>query len=81
MKRHTDAILDSSLFILVVVLFSGSFAGMTVAMIASLVISLYLLKNPPSLPHKKLESLGIDLPTIWEEIKSFDPAKPPSRPK
>lgn len=47
-KRYEDGILDLVLMLAVVVVFSGSYGGMVVAMIASLAISLYLFASPPT---------------------------------
>lgn len=82
LRRFEDATLDSLLFIFVAILFSGSYAGMVVAMIASLIISIYLFKNPPKTfkqvvnePKNKNK-----LYKVLKEIKEFDPSKPPKRP-
>lgn len=47
-KRYEDGTFDLVFMLTVVVLFSGSYGGMVVAMIASLAISLYLFASPPS---------------------------------
>ena len=46
--RVEDGVFDSILFGLMVTLFSGSYAGMVVAMVASLIISMYLWASPPT---------------------------------
>ena len=46
-KRYEDAIFDTAFLITVAVLFSGSYGGMVVAMIASMVMSIYLYAYPP----------------------------------
>lgn len=46
-KRYEDAVFDLSLMALLAFLFSGSYGGMVVAMVASLAISIYLLISPP----------------------------------
>jgi hypothetical protein len=46
-NRVEDGILDSILFGILATLFSGSYGGMVVAMIASLTISIYLWTSPP----------------------------------
>lgn len=46
-KRYEDAVFDLSLMTLLAFLFSGSYGGMVVAMVASLAISIYLLASPP----------------------------------
>lgn len=45
--RVTDGVFDSLLFTLMASMFSGSYGGMVVAMISSLVISIYLWASPP----------------------------------
>lgn len=64
-KRFADAILD--LFLLVVLgwLFKGTYAGMVVAMVASMSISLFLLVSPPKFTG-----------TIYKKVKDeFEEAK------
>lgn len=81
-NRKEDAILDAALFITVTILFSGSYAGMVVAMIASLVISIYLYANPPSFFSKQLGAIDIpklDMSRVIAEIKHFDISKHPRR--
>lgn len=51
-KRYEDATFDLFLMGVLVVLFSGSYAGMVVAMVASMFISLYLLASPPKFTKK-----------------------------
>lgn len=46
--RFQDAILDSALLGLVTVVFMGSYAGLVVGTIASLLVSIYLYYNPPN---------------------------------
>ena len=46
-KRYEDALLDVSLMAVLAYLFSGTYAGMVVAMVASMSISLFLLFSPP----------------------------------
>jgi len=46
--RYEDAIFDVSLLTVVAILFSGSYGGMVVSMIASMIISIYLFANPPA---------------------------------
>lgn len=45
--RFEDAIFDSIILGGLTIVFSGSYAGLVVATIASMFISLYLLKYPP----------------------------------
>ena len=45
--RFEDAIFDSILLAIVTLLFSGSYAGLVVATIASLLISIFLFASPP----------------------------------
>ncbi len=46
-SRTADAILDASLLLLVTIVFGGSYAGLVVATVASLIISIYLFLHPP----------------------------------
>ena len=46
--RFEDAVFDTVLFIVMASLFSGSYGGMVVAMISSLIISIYLWACPPT---------------------------------
>ena len=46
-KRYEDAFFDVALMALLAFLFSGSYGGMVVAMVASLVVSIWLLASPP----------------------------------
>lgn len=45
--RVEDGIFDSLLFVTLTTLFHGSYAGMVVAMISSLIVSIYLWSSPP----------------------------------
>ncbi len=47
LKRFQDAFFDSSLLVLLSLVFGGSLGGMMVATIASAVISIYFLFNQP----------------------------------
>lgn len=47
-KRYEDGIFDVVLFACLTLLFSGSLGGMTIAMIGSFIVSLYLLIFPPT---------------------------------
>ena len=49
-KRYGDAVLDSLILFMITSLFGGSLGGMTIAMVASLIVSVYLLINPPKTP-------------------------------
>lgn len=46
-KRYEDGIFDSFLLVAVTVIFMGSYAGLVVATVASLLISIYLWASPP----------------------------------
>ena len=46
--RVEDAVFDSILFVVIASLFAGSYGGMVVAMISSLIISIYLYTSPPT---------------------------------
>lgn len=56
-KRYQDAAFDFAMLIVLASIFSGSYAGMVVAMVSSLVISFYLLLSPPNIAFKGLGSL------------------------
>ena len=47
--RMSDAILDGTALVVLSLVFGGSTAGLMIATIASAIISLYLLKYPPTL--------------------------------
>ena len=47
-KRWEDAIFDLGMLVIVMALFSGSFAGLIVGSVASLFISLYFFASPPT---------------------------------
>lgn len=48
--RYTDVALDLGTFVAIAFMFSGTVSGLTVGMIASAIVSLYLLIIPPKLP-------------------------------
>lgn len=54
--RTEDGIFDSALFALMAIMFSGSYGGMVVAMISSLIISIYLWTSPPMFFRKAVTS-------------------------
>lgn len=60
-KRYEDAVFDFIMLITLATLFSGSYAGMVVAMVSSLVISAYLLFSPPKLASGFLQGLKVKL--------------------
>lgn len=71
-KRYEDAVFDLSLMALLAFLFSGSYGGMVVAMVASLATSIYLLASPPkftSTLHKKFSE-------ELDEIKRINSSSP-----
>jgi len=47
--RYGDCLLDLVTIIALSAMFGGTITGMSVAMIASFIISLYLYKNPPKM--------------------------------
>jgi hypothetical protein len=47
-KRWEDASLDLGLLILVTLVFGGSYAGLVVGTISSMIISIYLYASPPT---------------------------------
>lgn len=46
-SRYEDAIFDCGIFAIIMLMFSGSYAGLIVGSIASLFISIYLYASPP----------------------------------
>ena len=63
--RLSDAVLDSALLFLVTVVFMGSYAGLVVGTVASLLVSIYLYANPPSV------NFDSDLPSATNFTKEF----------
>lgn len=49
-KRYPDALLDFTLLVTVTGIAMGSYGGLVVSTIASLIISIYLYAKPPRLP-------------------------------
>jgi tetrahydromethanopterin S-methyltransferase subunit F len=72
--RYEDAVIDTSLFIFVVAIFSGTYSGMVVGMIASMVVSIYLYKNPPNYFQGFFKSDKASI--IWHNIKTMNPDGP-----
>lgn len=50
--RFEDAIFDAALMFLLSSMFSGSYGGMVVAMVASLSVSIWLFISPPTFSRK-----------------------------
>lgn len=50
-QKYLHAALDLCLFVVIAVLFSGTITGLQIGMIASMLVSLYLLISPPKLPN------------------------------
>lgn len=67
-NRYQDAILDTSLLALVTIVFSGSYAGLVVATVASLIISIYLYSNPPKFFSGK-DGVFDTIKSKYEELK------------
>ena len=65
-QRYSDAILDFILLALVTVVFMGSYAGLVVGTVASLVVSIYLYRNPPTINFDKSLPESND---VFEEFK------------
>lgn len=76
-KRYEDAVFDLSLMALLAFLFSGSYGGMVVAMIASLAISIYLLISPPKFTAALRKKAEEEL----EEIKRMNSCEKPKKEK
>lgn len=55
--RYLDATLDLGTFALIAILAGGSVAGLQIGMLASAIVSVYLLVNPPKIKLTFLEDL------------------------
>ena len=69
--RVEDGIFDSTLFVLLAVLFSGTYAGMVVAMVSSLIVSIYLWASPPKFFKSIMDSKEVK--AIVKDAKSLFP--------
>jgi|SaaInl85LU_5_DNA_1037374.scaffolds.fasta_scaffold30250_2 hypothetical protein len=69
--RVEDGIFDSILFGLMATMFAGSYGGMVVAMVASLIISIYLWASPPKFFKSFIKSE--DVQSVLKDIKSTVP--------
>lgn len=67
-KRYEDAFFDLGLMAVLAYLFSGSYGGMVVAMVASLAISLYLFVSPP----KFTSGLATKVKAEIDEVKRIN---------
>ena len=47
-RRWEDATLDLTLLVIITLVFGGSYAGLVVGTVASMVISIYLYASPPT---------------------------------
>ena len=57
--RFLDAILDIGIFIAIASLFTGTISGMSVGMVASAIVSIYLWFNQPTF-FKSVDSSAVD---------------------
>ena len=55
-KRYEDGVLDLLVLVALSFVFGGSFSGLVVATVSSLIISIYLFISPPKLLTKLLSS-------------------------
>ena len=78
--RLEDGIFDSILFGLMAIMFSGSYGGMVVAMISSLIISIYLWASPPVFFKRVVSSPAVKdmLNKAKPSEAGFKPFKPRS---
>ena len=60
-KRWEDASLDLGLLIVVALVFGGSYAGLVVGTIASMIISLYLYASPPTFTKPLAERISKEI--------------------
>lgn len=75
--RVEDGIFDSLLFALMAFLFQGSYGGMVVAMISSLIISIYLLASPPTFFRRIMGRP--DVKKAVDELKSCAEYRPKTK--
>ena len=61
LKRYEDAILDLTLLVVILTLFSGSYGALVVGMVASLIISIAFYANPPAFITPLVKSLKNEL--------------------
>lgn len=54
-ERHLEATIDSAIMIAIFYMFVGTISGMTVGMVASLVVSIVLLFNPIDMEGEDVE--------------------------
>ena len=64
-NRYEDAILDVTILVVLVSVFSGSMGGTVIASISSFIVSIYLLMSPPNFTSK----LDIDKDDLIDEWK------------
>jgi Ca2+/Na+ antiporter len=64
-----NAILDLVLLIVILILTSGSVAGIEIGMVASLVVSIYLFTNPIK-PSDKMQKEAKVLKNLFKEINN-----------
>lgn len=77
-KRYEDAFFDAGLMVVLAYLFAGSYGGMVVAMVASLVISIFLFISPPKFTNKA----NTFLREQWKEFNDeFGTPNPPKKEK
>jgi hypothetical protein len=69
-KRWEDATLDASLLVLITIVFGGSYAGLVVGTIASMVISFYLYASPPTFTKPLLNKIRMEIVKANELNKS-----------
>lgn len=48
-KRYLHALVDTACFVSIAFLFAGTISGLQIGMMASMIVSLYLLVRPPKL--------------------------------
>lgn len=74
-KRYEDAFFDLGLMIVLAYMFSGSYGGTVVAMVASLAISLYLFVSPPKFTGKVMGAVKQELDEM-KKINSYTSSSP-----
>ena len=75
-KRYEDAFFDTVLMFFIVYIFSGSYGGMVVAMVASLFVSISLFISPPTFTR----GIRTWMDKVKEEIDELNGKKKTRRP-
>ena len=58
--RYVDAVYDIFALVILTAIFGGTFGGLVTAMVASTIVSLYLLRFPPKIPRWNVKEKRIE---------------------